>query len=109
MIKTKQDLKEYIKADRSRYSIRWFDKFIFSEPLHTFRYLKNLRKLEYHLNNHGIVHKLIAALRYWIWRKQCWKYGIKIAPNTCGKGLYISHIMGGVFVLRIMQDWVITA
>jgi len=95
MIKSKADLKEYIAADRSRYSIRWFDRFIFSEPVHILKYLKNLRKLEYHLNNSGITHKIIGIVRYWNWRRQSWKYGIKIAPNTCGKALYITHIMGG--------------
>ncbi len=104
MIKCKADLKEYIAADRSRYSIRWFDRFLFSEPVHILKYLKNLRKLEYHLNNSGIIHKIIGCIRYWNWRRQSWKYGIKIAPNTCGKALYITHIMGGVFVSPIMPN-----
>lgn len=95
MIKTKVDLKEYITADSTRYPIRWFDKFIFSEPVHTMRYLINLRKLEYHLNNFGFIHKILGGVRYWIWRMQSWKYRIKIAPNTCGKALYITHISGG--------------
>lgn len=104
MIKTRSDLKEYIAEDRKQYPVRWFDIFIFSEIIHILRYLKNLRILEYHLNNSGITHKLIASIRYWNWRRQSWKYGIKIAPNTCGKGLKISHIMGGVFAWQIMQN-----
>ncbi|MCM1140347.1 MAG: serine acetyltransferase [Muribaculum sp.] len=95
MIKTRKDLKEYIEADRKQYPIRWFDKFLFSELVHTLSYLENLRRLEYHLNNTGLIHKLLAGFRYWTWRRQSWRYGIKIAPNTCGKGLKVSHIMGG--------------
>lgn len=100
MIKTKQDLKEYIAADRSRYQIRWFDPFIFSESWNTFRYLKNLRKLEYAINNKGkFINKMVFALRYFIWRFQNHRCGISIFPNTCGKGLYISHIMGGGIIV----------
>ena len=98
MIRNKQELKEYIAADRSRYPIRWFDRFIFSDPYHTFKDLKNLRKLEHLSNSRGggiAFRKLLWVYRYWKWRRQSWKYGIKIAPNTCGKGLYVTHIMGG--------------
>ena len=98
MIRNSQDLKEYIAADRSRYQIRWFDRFICSEPYHTFKYLKNLRKLKHLLNTSGngvTIRKIFAGYRYWRWRHLSWKYGIKIAPNTCGKGLYVTHIMGG--------------
>lgn len=105
MVTTKDELKAYIEADKSRYSLRWFDRFIYSEPYHTLKYLKNLRKLEFLTNckQHRLLRLPLRAYRYWLWRKQSWKYGIKIAPNTCGKGLYITHIMGGVFALPIMQ------
>lgn len=95
MIKTKDDLRQYIAADRSRYPLRWFDRFIYSETRKTVKYLHTLRKVEYHANNHGIYHKAMWALNYFFWRRLSWKYGIKISPNTCGKGLYITHIMGG--------------
>ena len=97
MIKTKADRKEYIKADCARYPIRWFDRFIYSEVWHTVKYLRNLRKFEYAINNRDkIWNKIIYVFRYMIWRWQSWRYGIIISPNTCGKGLYISHIMGEV-------------
>ena len=95
MIKTKTDLREYIAADRSRYTLRWFDRFIYSETWKTLRYLRNLRKVEYHANNSGLYHKVMLALRYFIWRRQNWKYGICINPGACGKGLYITHLLGG--------------
>lgn len=95
MIKSRRDLREYIEADRSRYIIRWFDRFIYSEGWRTLKYLKNLRRVEYHANNNGLYHKVMWALRYFNWYRLSWKYGIKISPNTCGKGLYLSHIMGG--------------
>lgn len=41
------------------------------------------------------IRKITLAFRYWKWRRQSWRYGIKIAPNSCGKGLYVTHIMGG--------------
>lgn len=95
MIRTKEDLRQYIAADRSRYPLRWFDRFIYSEIWKTVKYLRNLRKVEYHANNSGLCHKLLYFAYYYVWRRQSWRYGIKISPNTCGKGLYISHIMGG--------------
>lgn len=99
MIKTKDDLRQYIAADRSRYPLRWFDRFIYSEVWHTVCYLRNLRKLEYALNNrHRPVNKLLWAIRYMRWRRQNWRFGIAICPNACGKGLYITHLLGGVLL-----------
>lgn len=102
MIRNKQELKEYIAADRSRYPIRWFDRFLSSEIYHTVKYLKNLRKLEHLLNTQGggiAIRKILLAYRYWRWRRQSWKYGIRIFPNTCGKGLFITHILGGGIIV----------
>lgn len=99
MIKTRTDLREYIAADRSRYTLRWFDRFIYSETWRTLRYLRNLRKVEYHANNSGLYHKVMHALRYFIWRRQNWKYGICINPEVCGKGLYITHLLGGGIIV----------
>lgn len=100
MIKTKDDLRQYIAADRSRYPLRWFDRFIYSEVWHTVCYLRNLRKLEYALNNrHRPVNKLLWAIRYMRWRRQNWRFGIAICPNACGKGLYITHLLGGGIII----------
>lgn len=99
MIQTKTDLREYIAADRSRYTLRWFDRFIYSEIWKTLKYLRNLRKIEYHANNPGIYHKVMHSLHYYLWRRQNWKYGICINPGTCGKGLYITHLLGGGVLL----------
>lgn len=100
MIKTRQDLRDYIAADRARYSIRWFEPLIFSEAWYTLKYLKCLRKLEYAKNNNSnFLTKIRYLFRYLRWRQLSWKYGIIISPNTCGRGLYISHIMGGGIIV----------
>lgn len=95
MIKTRKELKEYIDADRSKYSLNWFDRFIYRERWKIFNYLQNLRKVEYHANNKGWYHKIMWCYHYFIWSRLNWRYGLKISPNTCGKGLFITHIIGG--------------
>lgn len=97
MIKTKQDLKEYIKCDNWYYDNQnssW-DKFINIYLRDTQYMLKKyklfLRKEEYCLNNPT---KLNTIKRlYYIRRKNIIgnKLGVLIPPNTFGKGLQIMH------------------
>ena len=97
MVYTRNELKEYIEADRvanhvGRYYLL---KLLYgNERARVFRYLKLLRKYEFSINSH-------SCLRFWYRyreRRIGLKYGIFIVPNVVGKGLYISHLQGGVIV-----------
>lgn len=102
MIKNLKELKDYISADRSRYSLRnprVLGRLLNDESYYVTKYLYCLRKLEYYTNNH-----------YWIWdkifyiywflkhRRLSLKYNISISPNIVGKGVYIPHFRGGVII-----------
>lgn len=103
MIQTKQDLKLYIKEDAIRngmncsflvYLSRLFRR---QENAIAYRYLKTLRKCEYHTNNRGCLHTLLSFY-YDIKRQRIGgKYGIQIPLNRCGYGLRLMHLSGGVF------------
>ena len=102
MIKTKEDLKFYLKEDAKanridnksllKYLMRLF---IGSEAAHVYKYLKILRHCEYHCNNDGFFHKMMY--RYYKVRlhRLGFKYNIRIPENICGYGLAILHIAGG--------------
>lgn len=102
MIKTKKDLKFYIHADKTRYSLRmpWrLGVYIGNEPSHAFRAVRALRLYEFALNNSssffGKVRLLIRSLRF---RQISWKTKVFIMPNTVGYGLHIVHLGGGVII-----------
>ena len=66
MIKTKNDLQFYLKEDAKANRIDkcstlkyWMRLFIGSESAHIYKYLKILRRCEYHCNNRGLLHKLL--------------------------------------------------
>jgi serine O-acetyltransferase len=93
MIKSKEDLKAYINADKIRYNIKFLDSLIFNENIFILRYLINLRKLEYLTNNKlNAFQKVVYYFRYWNYKRLSFRYKIKIAINSCGMGLYIPHI-----------------
>ncbi len=91
MIKTKQDLKEYIAADLAvQPKPKSFMQRIRKKQI-KLKYL--LRKSEYHFNNSGknIYHKLMYKY-YWIRCKRVQDfYGSEICMNVFGKGLIIWH------------------
>ena len=98
MIESKEELKEYLKADRKRYPIKNMLKayLTYHEYAVIWRYIKTLRYYEYYVNLYEkkssyihLVMKMIYKLR---WKKKCLKTGMTIYPNTCGKGLYITHL-----------------
>ncbi len=105
MIKTRQDLKHYLKEDCKantgktdvniiKYLIGLYYK---QENILAYRYLKALRHREYHINNKSLYHK-IAQLYYRIKQHRLGHfYGIQIHPNTVREGLYLPH-MGGVII-----------
>lgn len=104
MIQTKQDLKAYIKADESRYSMRhprmlgWI---LSDETYFVKRYLNLLRRLEYMTNKK----KHLWDYPYYFYlvfrhRRISLKSGLHISPNVVGKGLYIPHISGGGIIIN---------
>lgn len=103
MIKTKQDLVFYIKEDRKRnnvpdsYSGYVLRLIAGSDHAAVFRYIKNLRYMEYHLNNArgSKFHKLLYYYYKFKHTRLGMKYNISIRPNTCGYGLRIMHLSGG--------------
>lgn len=98
MIKTKQDLAEYIAADNRWYiqkswKRRMIDKFTASPPYVLKQYLLYLRKFEYYYNN-SAGSRFNTYLGYYYERKKNRlgaKLGIEIGPNCFGKGLSIWH------------------
>ena len=104
MIKTKSDLLEYIEADNCWYKVQKGKNAIIDwisshNGLILKKYLKLLRKSEYHLNN-SFDSKLHTYL-FWVYegRKNRLgrKIGVEIYPNCFGKGLTIWHA-GGIVV-----------
>lgn len=91
MIRTKEDLKEYLIADcKAQYSEQsWLER----RRNKVFRMKVLLRKSEYHLNNkkHSLYHKLMYR---WYWHR-CSRIQMlfcsEINPNVFGKGLIIWH------------------
>ena len=66
MIQSKSDLKFYLQEDAARNGmdcnyIKYLLRLIFRrENALVYRYLKSLRRCEYHTNNYGVIHKLLA-------------------------------------------------
>lgn len=95
MIKTKADLKECLKIEKDlcyMYSYGWKNKLILILTLNydvlIWKYIKNLRKSEYYLNNGNI----LGYIFYERMKNRVGRYlGFSIPPNTFGKGLKIYH------------------
>lgn len=115
MIITKKDLREYIQADRARYSLRKFSilgRLLNDESYYVTKFLYALRHLEYYTNNSGCLLYKIPYI-YWFLKHRHLelRLGIRIAPNIIGKGLYIPHIVGGVIInaLRVGDNCTVNA
>lgn len=91
MIKNKQDLREYLKADAARYGkkITLIDKLLGNDDWYYYHYFKHLRELEYHLNNG---HKLMTFIYTIIHKRDCKKLRLNTYPNTIGPGIRFYHI-----------------
>ena len=90
MIRSKQDLKEYLAQDKCQLGILRKRPRPFLDDI--WKYEIQLRKYEYWLNcGHGFVKKLMCMYHQFIHYKKSIKLGISIAPNTCDKGLSIAH------------------
>lgn len=94
MIKTRAELKAYIKADFERQNMKhpWLARLTNGEHALTMEYLKLLRRVEYHKNNSkSLWHKLCYAFCLLKYRKMCNKTGLYIMPNSVGSGLLLPH------------------
>lgn len=104
MIKTKKDLRYYIKEDGKRNGCYPYLNYLINsilglENAWAFRYIRCMRKCEFHLNNYN--ESLFHKFTYWCYYVKLSrlgrKYMIQITPNTCGYGLRLIHLTGGVF------------
>lgn len=97
MIRTRKDLKYYLRCDRVALKIPahrrmprpYFDSI--------WKYEIILRKVEYHKNNSGMLHKLFYFLNRVKLERMSIKLSITIPPNVFGPGLSIAHY-GGIVV-----------
>lgn len=90
MIKSHDDLKDCLKAEKAKYKnihMLWLI-FPVAEQDFIWKYQWILRHTEYYKNTG----RHIMAALFNIWHKRISvKYGIHIPVNTCGKGLKIMH------------------
>ena len=101
MIKTKKDLRFYLREDANRNGVNsrlkyWITIYMGQENACAYRYIKCMRFLEYHINNSSKVWNKICS---WVYKVKLMRlgrrYGIQISPNTCGYGLRLMHLSGG--------------
>ena len=96
MIKSKNDLKRVLKAEKPLYithSLRgqMVQRLTCDYKIKVYRFVKYLRHEEYHHNQSGAFHKL---LRIYYWRKRSQlgtRLGIEMWDNTFDEGLLIYH------------------
>lgn len=94
-------LNYYLKADSKNYLnqnkgfFRRIKNNFLSNPIsdqkYIWKYIKNLRYLEYHINTKGIHHKLLKIVYLSKLKKIAYKTGFQIPPFTCREGLTIWH------------------
>lgn len=105
MIKTRKDLKFYLLEDgkRNGFGKNYFNYLVHllagSENARSYRYLRTLRRCEYHVNQKSVWHKFPLAF-YKLKRAILGsRYHIQIPLNKCGYGLRIMHLSGGGGIL----------
>lgn len=91
MIKTKKKLKEVLKYEKTLYPNQLFDYLVCYQRIYNWRYIKYLRKTEYHKNNKGFVHKMFYL--YYSRKKNRLgsRIGVEIWENSFDEGLIIHH------------------
>ena len=97
-LKSKEDLKYYIKEDSfanppCKNILVYIKDWIFqNEKFYLHKYLVTLRHLEYYKNNRDkIIYKLFYLYYLMKWKRQSHKTGLTIPPNCCGPGLRLYH------------------
>ena len=92
MIKTKQELRECLQLEKNIYSVNLTEKLTYDNKCVLWRYIKLLRKSEYHYNNRS---SIFHSLMYVYYRKKRNKLGrsigLEIWENCFDTGLTIYH------------------
>lgn len=93
MIRNRQDLNEYIKADREALKMKhpFLAKITYGEHARIRRYLYVMRCAEYWKSQKTFVGRLCFAFYYIWYRRLCLKYNMYISLDTLGKGVCIEH------------------
>lgn len=94
MITTKDELRDYINADKARYGVKFklYHPLIYSETYYVYHYLWNLRHLEYYSNTRkNFINRILYYWYLFNHRRLSLKTSMTIAPNTMGKGCLILH------------------
>lgn len=92
MIKSRNDLKEYMKADLLRFANgkpKLKDLLLGNDDWQFYHYLRHLRLLEYHLNNK---HKFQTLFWTIVHKIDCNRLHLNTYPNTIGPGIRFYHI-----------------
>lgn len=89
MIKSKKEYDEFLRVEKDYIPSGGGKNVLFPPP--TWKFMKALRCLEYHYNQKGIYHKIMALLAYKRYCSISLKTGISIPKNTCEKGLTLYH------------------
>lgn len=91
---TKLELKEKLASDLLRFDgggPQKKDWILHNECHYVWRYIKHMRKVEYHCSNNGW-HKLAYLYHLYVIKRLQFKLHLYIYPNTIGKGFRIYHI-----------------
>lgn len=94
MILTKEDLKNYLKADFKVQGMQHtiLARFTFGENWALWNYIRNLRYLEYYTNKKKRLWDYPFFVYYKLkHRRQSLKLDILVPPNTTGPGLHLVH------------------
>lgn len=91
MIKTKQDLKEWLRYEKNLYKLGFFDIITRKQDYYCWRYVKLLRYSEYYRNS-GKIYLLPLFILTRIRKNLLGKtIGVEIGDNCCDLGLKIYH------------------
>lgn len=111
MIKTKEDMRLYIREDKKRnlgaYKVGFVKYIAFwiygTDQMKAFRLLKALRKVEYAKNvlrKRGLFGKIVYAMRQWHYHRLEEQYNISIGTNMVGYGFKLPHVVGGGIIIN---------
>ncbi len=101
LILSKKDLKDWLAKDAVYYQSQTQSlfrrlKYILNshagnDQCLTWRYVRNLRYAEYHINQYGFFHILCRTIYLYRLRRLGYKTGFQIPPNVVGPGLNLPH------------------
>lgn len=104
VIKTRKELREFLKSDKEIYirpslKKRLTDIFLVRENYQLYRFVKDMRYTQYYTTNmrKSIFYKLMYLYYSRRYNKKCIKYGLMIGPMAFDKGLCIYH-MGNIVI-----------